>query len=820
MINRRTISTRAGLSGGDTVVDGFDNIFRSATGYAPYPWQRNLALRPEPASVIAAPTGSGKTEAVLLDWVWRRFQPGAAGRRGVPRRLVLALPMRVLVEQTLARIREALGRLATAGVLERPVQVYPLMGGMADDSWVFDPAAEAVLVGTIDMLLSRALNRGFGCGRSRWPIDFGLLNSDCLWVFDEIQLMDAAVATSCQLQGLRQRFGVAAPVRTVWMSATLERSWLETVDHLSPGDAAYAGLGSADYRGLLGQRLRAPKTVVRQKIDPEDAAAVARVVLREHGALSEARDAPSLTLALANTVDRALALYEEIQAVAPEGIDLLLLHSRFRPADRERLVRHLDQPLPPDGRIVVSTQVVEAGLDLDAGALVTDLAPWASMVQRAGRLNRTGKRRHTPARLVWLDPGDERLEELARPYDPESLRSARKVLAGLEGRSFAPADIMELLQDRRRARTLLGLRPVSLLLRAPDLLDLFDTDPTLDGDDPDVGRFIRVHEDLDVGVAWRDLPEQGPSPDEPLPGRAEVCPVPVWEKKVLVALEPWRWSYARRTWEPVRDEAYVVPGDVLLVRADAGGYTPVRGWTGTKRIRVEPVGAARGEAPDDDAEDRQSLLPGRWITLEEHTEHALAQLEGVLGRLGLDAGWAASLRQATRAHDVGKAHPEFQNRLARWAGESPPDGRVYAKGPDREHWRPPFAFRHEVLSALWILEKHGRSRDVDLVAYLAAAHHGKFRLTPRVLPDDADPAVAVCLGIREGDAVPEVTLDGERFGPLQVDLSLLRIGSLGEISWVDRVLDLRDRFGPFQLAYLEAILRAADQRASAEERGT
>ena len=39
------------------------------------------------------------------------------------------------------------------------------------------------------MLLSRALNRGYGMSRYRWPMHFGLLNNDCLWVMDEVQLM-------------------------------------------------------------------------------------------------------------------------------------------------------------------------------------------------------------------------------------------------------------------------------------------------------------------------------------------------------------------------------------------------------------------------------------------------------------------------------------------------------------------------------------------------------------------------------------------------------------------------------------------------------
>ncbi|MER3412622.1 MAG: CRISPR-associated helicase/endonuclease Cas3, partial [Thermoleophilia bacterium] len=150
--------------------------------------------------------------------------------------------------------------------------------------------------------------------------------------------------------------------------------------------------------------------------------------------------------------------------------------------------------------------------------------------------------------------------------------------------------------------------------------------------------------------------------------------------------------------------------------------------------------------------------------------------------------------------------------------DPPQDAHIYAKAPDRTRWRPPYAFRHELVSAFLLLERGARDRALDLAAYLVAAHHGKLRLTPRVLPDDHDPTVAVCLGVKEGDEVPEVVIDGLRLGPARIDLSLFRIGSLDEATWIERALDLLDRLGPFRLAYLEALLRVADQRASRRER--
>jgi CRISPR-associated endonuclease/helicase Cas3 len=59
-------------------------------------------------------------------------------------------------------------------------------------------------------------------GRFRWPMHYGLLNTDCLWVFDEVQLMSTGLATSTQLQAFRRTQpdgdGLAGQFKSVWMS--------------------------------------------------------------------------------------------------------------------------------------------------------------------------------------------------------------------------------------------------------------------------------------------------------------------------------------------------------------------------------------------------------------------------------------------------------------------------------------------------------------------------------------------------------------------------------------------------------------------------
>src|SRR3546814_18581210 len=72
--------------------------------------------------------------------------------------------------------------------------------------------------------------RGYGMSRYRWPAHFALLHNDALWVFDEVQLMGAGLPTSAQLEAFRRDFPVGLPSRSLWVSATLDRRWLDTVD--------------------------------------------------------------------------------------------------------------------------------------------------------------------------------------------------------------------------------------------------------------------------------------------------------------------------------------------------------------------------------------------------------------------------------------------------------------------------------------------------------------------------------------------------------------------------------------------------------------
>lgn len=764
----------------------FSDFFMRAVGKTPYAYQRRLAEVPAWPDALEVPTGAGKTAAVVLAWLWRRRHATREVRAATGRRLVLCLPMRTLTSQTTACVTTWLDNLALP---ERPM-VHTLLGGAVDDDWIGRPEAEAIIIGTQDMLLSRALNRGFGMSsRYAWPMAFALLHNDVQWVFDEVQLMGVGASTGSQLAVLREALGTQGTHHSLWMSATLDSSVLQTVDRIGQPEVLRLDPQDSD-TGSLARLLDAPKSL-SQLVAGES---VAEAALRVHATGTR-------TLVVVNTVKRAQSVYSELEGRRPDA-PLALLHSRFRPGDRAEVEARVLSPAWSG--ILVATQVIEAGVDISARALVTDLAPWSSIVQRAGRCNRWAE--HDAASVLVVDLPDD--DDASRPYDLADLRAARAILADLTNAS--PRSLAGIPSVRRGV--------VTPVLRRRDLLDLFETSADLSGADIDVSPYVRSSDDTDVAVAWRgSLGLDAPGDDEPLPGREERCAVPIGAARPFLdrlrkaGLRAWRWHHRDERWVAVER---ALPGDTWIVPASAGGYSTKLGFIAEDPrevpLLVPGTVLAEGEGMDRGAS-------GAPESLTEHAGRVVRAVSDLCDRCGLsDAGERADLLLAARWHDAGKAHPVFQRTMQ---GEAYSPEVVLAKSNHRRrHERR--GFRHEIASALALLADHPLS---FRAAYLVAAHHGRARTIVRARPGEP-PAPAgrrFALGIWDGDRLPAADLGGGVLMPEQtLSLAMFEFGGGGTgEGWTARALGLRDAHGVFRLAWLESLLRSADWRASAPDSG-
>lgn len=885
----------------------FIEMFREATGFAPFHYQIDMANGYELPSMLEVPTGMGKTAAAVLGWLWRRRYADESTREKTPRRLVYCLPMRVLVEQTRDCAVTWLYRLGLLGGKAEfedssgkdklkiydpwgsdddpaKIRVHLLMGGEVDRDWDMYPERDAILIGTQDMLLSRALNRGYALSRFRWPVQFGLLNNDCLWVMDEIQLMGNGLATTTQLQAFRRMFTTAAPVRSLWMSATMHADWLKTVDFEMEKDAPGVPHRFDPTKDIkesddIMNRWEANKPIRKAKNNSiTEIEKLSKEILDAHQPRSK-------TLVVMNTVKRARSLHDAIRANKPKA-DLILLHSRFRPIDRKHIIKQLSNKPGNDGVIIISTQVIEAGVDISAQILFTELAPWPSMVQRFGRCNRLGKDNEA-AFIYWIDVPTSKKNNMAPPYEVADLNKARKVLEGLDPENVGPKALHDNLQRSEIRKLELYHHEHTHVIRQHDLHGLFATEPDLAGGFTDISNFIRNQErDSDVQVYWRTIQKQ-PDPSMQSPHHDELCMVRFFELATFLGKKgyAWEWNYETGRWVK-RYANEIRPGMTLLLALDQGGYSDDLGWTGN--VRDKATQYELSNHPQESLSYDQTSQ-GDWYSLADHLRDAEIEAQNIIKQLGFDQMQEAkSVIHAARWHDIGKSIMHWQIAVERYVSQLkersykylrkiqsidemelinkvifricqiPIEFAPWAKLPNAREiilnsglpaqskkamlkalyvpFRP--NLRHEAASALaawheWIQKSDGWTA---LAVYLVACHHGKVRTVLRSTSTGDD-----VFGIRDGDTIP--AMDGWMPFEQSLDLSMKNIGACGlwgedtfimkAPSWFGMIAELLGpempdepdakialseneprRLGPFRLAFFEALIRAADVKAS------
>lgn len=413
-------------------------------------------------AVIEDETGAGKTEAALI--LAHRMAQAGKGRG-----LYFALPTMATADAMFTRVRDMVGRIFAAPTLTLahgraglsvPFKDLPTEGPLGEDApsctdWLKQSRRRALLadvgVGTVDQALLSVLPVKHQTLRH-----FGL--SSKILIVDEVHEMGEPYIGK-ELERLLQMHraaGGSAILLTATLPLDLRARLLATYGGASPGPAypalTVAGATSVTEFPAETRPLKGPVQVAR--IDSAEAAADLMAAQAARGAAC---------VWVRNGVDDAIAAVGMLQV---RGVAARLLHARFALTDRKRIEAEVLGRAGKDGVdrtgfVLVGTQVLEASLDLDFDVMVSDIAPVAALIQRAGRLWRhmdhhPAASRPVPAPVLYVlspDPAqvaNERwlqgtLDSGAWVYSVADVwRSARVLFAA--GRIEAPQGLRALIE--------------------------------------------------------------------------------------------------------------------------------------------------------------------------------------------------------------------------------------------------------------------------------------------------------------------------------------------------------------------------------------
>jgi CRISPR-associated endonuclease/helicase Cas3 len=403
-----------------------------------------------------------------------------------------------------------------AGPNQPPLIARSLRGGAPrEDDWARTPVQPTILCSTVDQVGSRLLFRGYGVSDRMKPIHAGLLGSDCLILLDEAHLSEPFRQTLQSVERMRAQDG--APFGFAVLTATPNVP-AKRPFRLSDEDYAHPILFA---RSTATKPARLVEITGKHGNDTEArrAEAICAELIAMLGRLRANITSPAIAVVV-NRVSRARAIFDQLRGqFAPDTVKLVI--GPARAVDRDRRANELapirtaqanarsemTEPL-----IVVATQTIEAGVDIDFDGLITEAAAFDALRQRFGRLNRAGRDVHVEgAVLAHKD------EIGAKGEDPVYGDRIAKTWTKLKQLAPEPDDILdfgiEALQkqiDRETAAELAAPAANAPVL-LPAYADLWSHTSPIPNADPEVALFLHGSElsPASVQIAWRaDLDER------------------------------------------------------------------------------------------------------------------------------------------------------------------------------------------------------------------------------------------------------------------------------------------------------------------------
>ncbi len=453
------------------------DFFKSLTGYYPRPLQERTAVKllDNRNIILTAPTGAGKTYAALVPFLWSKHK-----NKSIADRLIYALPLRTLATSLYEDTKKTCKNLNLNITIQTGEQKK-------------DPFFEGDMVfTTIDQLLSGYLNIPVSLPARVSNINAGALIG-AMVVFDEFHLLDPgkAMETAIEMMDRLKQYS-----RFVIMTATMPE---ESCNWLAKKiNAERVVVGKKEVSNIQGKFDKGRQV---RNWEWKGCLMSAKDILKIHQQRS---------IIICNTVKRAQGIYRELERLIKQTEDktgVVLLHSRFFPDDRrskeKKVLPQFDKKAQSENAdiILVTTQVVEAGIDISAENLHTEIAPMNSLVQRAGRCARYGGEGK-----VWVYELED--PQKTMPYLPELVESTRlefenkpittlnfleeqelvnKVHTKMEGNAFSLYDNLNAVRGKIRDALEYGERhKLSELIREIDTINVLVTD------NPDGVRFDKA----------------------------------------------------------------------------------------------------------------------------------------------------------------------------------------------------------------------------------------------------------------------------------------------------------------------------------------
>lgn len=360
---------------------------------------------------LTVPTGGGKTLASLAFALNHAMSNIDEDKKPRLRRIIYVIPFTSIIEQNAQVFREMLGDDA---VLEHHCNF------IADDAdWQSKLASEnwdapIIVTTNVQFFDSFYANRTSKCRKLH-----NIANS--VVIFDEIQAIPVEKLTPCLevIKELSLNYGVTSVLCTATQPA------IEYSEQFQAGLKINLEI-IRDVPGLFASLKRTSEIYIGTCSETEVAA---KLLEQEQ------------VLCIVNTRQQALDVF----ACLPEGDDNIHLSALMHPAHRTEKLAEIRRRLSPENRLpcrVVSTQLIEAGVDVDFPAVFRATAGIDSIAQAAGRCNRNGLSKTLGVVSIFSFP-----EDGGCSFFRQAAQSAEKLFARYSGRLTEPECVRAYFDD-------------------------------------------------------------------------------------------------------------------------------------------------------------------------------------------------------------------------------------------------------------------------------------------------------------------------------------------------------------------------------------